>query len=244
MDLSWVGRAHLFLLLVLLPVLALVQPPPGFEPPPRRSLYLSASALLWALTVVTVLVLAWEGIGPYHIALTDGRPVAVLGWSAAATVAALLAAGLATLAGRRLRLRESPWVAHLMPRDRGDRWAFVAVAMTAGVTEELMYRGFALWALSAALGDRPWHAAALVAVAFGILHAYQRLIGVIRATLMGFLLAVPAVAGGTLLASMIAHTAVDLVLSFSARTLLPELESEGKPATEGAGPGGDAAPEG
>lgn len=221
-GLSWLGWAHLVLLLALLPALAAVGPPSDLALPPRRSIYGSASAVLWGLAALTVFVLAWEGIAPHEIGLSDGRLSTTAAWGSGTAAVALLAAVGVTLGGRRVGLRESVWVAYLMPRSWGDRRAFVGVALTAGITEELIYRGYALWALSGWLGDRPWVAAAVVALAFGMLHAYQNLIGILRATALGFLMAVPVIAGGTLWAAIAAHAAVDLALGLLGKTILRE----------------------
>ncbi len=230
MELSWIGWTYLAVLLAILPALALAQPPGDFVPPPRRSLYLSASTVLWVLAGVTVMVLAWEGVPPHAVGWGEGGVAHTLVWAAGATAAALLLGGLVTLAGQRLGLRESFLVTHLLPRDRGDRWAFVGVALTAGITEEWIYRGYALWALSEWWGGRAWAAAAVVAFAFGMLHAYQRAIGIVRATLLGFVMAVPVIAGGGLLAAMIAHAGVDLVTGLGWRRFLPEEPAPAEPA--------------
>jgi membrane protease YdiL (CAAX protease family) len=86
------------------------------------------------------------------------------------------------------------------------------VAATAGITEEFLYRGYVLWLGTALLGGRAWAGAALSALAFGLLHAYQRPVGVLRATCMGLWLAWPVIAGGPLAAAMIAHATADLVI--------------------------------
>ncbi|MGH7544922.1 MAG: CPBP family intramembrane glutamic endopeptidase [Gemmatimonadota bacterium] len=223
MGLSWIGWGHLGVLTLVLPALALVQPAIPEPLPPRRTMYLSASTVLWILAVVTVGVLLWEGVAPHHLRLYGrGSVLETLAWSAGTCAAAVATAAGVTLAGRRLGFRESVWVTHLMPRDRADRAAFVGVAFTAGITEELLYRGFALWALATACGDRPWLAAALLGLPFGILHAYQGVLGMVRAGLLGVLLAVPVLAGGGLVAAVLAHAGVDLALGLGWRRLLHE----------------------
>ena len=212
MELSWVGWTHFVVLVVVLPGLALVQPSDEIPLPPRRSIYVSASSVLWVLAAVTVGVLAWEGVAPHHLRMYGAGLGRVIAWSVAAMLGALGVAAAWSALGRRLGLRESRWVEHLMPRSRAERATFVGVALTAGVTEELMYRGYALWVLSGALGDRPWAAALLLSVPFGVLHAYQRAIGVVRATLLGFLLSVPVLLGGGVVAAMAAHFGVNVVL--------------------------------
>lgn len=220
MELSPIGHGYVVLLVALLPMLALLPPPPPDELPPRRALYGWASAFLWALAGITALVLGWEGVAPYEIRLTDGRIVTRLGWGFAGMIAGMGSALLLTLAGRTAGLRESAVVLHLMPETRGDRVAFVAVALTAGFTEELVYRGVALWGLAGWLGRGPWVAAAITSVAFGLLHRYQGLIGILRATVLGLVLAGTVILGGGLPAAMGAHAGVNLILGLSWRRLV------------------------
>ena len=236
MGLSWIGWTHLAVLTLALPGLAVVQPAVPEPLPPRRAMYLSASTVLWILALVTIAVLLWEGVAPHHLRMYGGgNPLAILAWAAGTAVASIAVAAGVTLAGRGLGMRESVWVTHLMPRDRGDRVAFTGVALTAGITEELMYRGFALWAVAGALGDRPWLAAAILGVPFGVLHAYQGILGMLRAGLLGVVLAVPVLAGGGLVAAVLAHAGVDLALGLGWRRLLHEpAAGEGGEPEEGA----------
>ena len=90
------------------------------------------------------------------------------------------------------------------------------MSVTAGITEEFIYRGIALSSLAGlpwlqAWGG-PWLAAAMVAIAFGLGHGYQDAIGMMRAGVLGFLLAVPMLLTGSLLPGMAAHAALDLTL--------------------------------
>lgn len=225
MELSWIGRAYVLVLLALLPILALIPPPPAPELPPRRTLYVWASAFLWALAGITALVLAWEGVGPHEIRLTDGGILTRLFWAAAGTLAGIASAVVFTFAGRAMGLRESTLVLHLMPRTARDRLAFAGVALTAGFTEEFVYRGVALWGLAGWLGQGPWASAAITSAAFGILHRYQGLIGILRGTALGFVLAGTVILGGGLPAAMGAHAGVNLILGLSWRRLLGEREA-------------------
>lgn len=226
MELSWVGRAYVVVLLVVLPILALIPPPPADQLPPRRALYIWASAFLWALAGITALVLGWEGVGPHEIRLTDGEILTRLFWAAAGTLAGIASSAvLFTFAGRAVGLRESALLLHLMPRTAGDRLAFAGVALTAGFTEEFVYRGVALWGLAGWLGHGPWAAAAITSVAFGILHRYQGLIGILRGAALGFVLAGTVILGGGLPAAMGAHAGVNLILGLSWKRLVGRPEA-------------------
>jgi uncharacterized protein len=130
-----------------------------------------------------------------------------------------LVASVAMLAGLRLRVdrgvpvRASPEVTALLPRTPVERRAFTAVAITAGVCEETLYRGFLLAVVAAVAGDLPGpRLAALSALAFGLAHLYQGTLGVLSATILGGCLAVLFLGSGSLLLPVLYHMLVDLRL--------------------------------
>jgi CAAX protease family protein len=110
-----------------------------------------------------------------------------------------------TLAEVRKRLEP---VRFLVPHTRSELGPFVWVSITAGVCEELLYRGYLIWYFSHVL---PWWAAAIVAaLAFGIGHAYQGTRGVVITTLLGAFLAAVYFLTGSLYASMLIHALMDV----------------------------------
>ncbi len=62
----------------------------------------------------------------------------------------------------------------LLPRTKQEAREFVAVSITAGICEEIIYRGYLMVYLSStiAIGGM-WPAALLSSLAFGLVHAYQ-----------------------------------------------------------------------
>jgi len=84
------------------------------------------------------------------------------------------------------------------------------VSLTAGSCEELVFRGFLISLLVNAWGS-PALAVVLSSAAFGWMHAYQEPGGAIRAALLGAALALPVVLYGSVIPSMIAHTAIDVI---------------------------------
>jgi uncharacterized protein len=172
---------------------------------PRRALYGSTAIGLWALAGLVLAGAFPSGWGPATIGLTWPGAGAFAAWTAGATgVGALL-----MLLGPALGLPESPLLHHLLPRTAGERTAFAGISITAGVTEELVFRGFLVTALLAVVGNA-LAAALLAAAAFGLSHAYQGRVGALRAAVLGLLLTVPFLATGSILAPMAAHAALDL----------------------------------
>jgi membrane protease YdiL (CAAX protease family) len=90
---------------------------------------------------------------------------------------------------------------------REDRM-FALVSVTAGVCEEILYRGILMGILTPVVGL--WPAVGLSSVIFGMGHAYQGFSGIVKTTGVGLVLALLTVFSGSLLAAMVLHTVIDL----------------------------------
>lgn len=205
-----IGTGHaLFLgvLLVLLPVAAVAQAPLAEEEPlDRETVYVGSAVLL--------LVLAGLGYG-LGVAAVGPAGLGLEAWpgvgSAAGWVGGLLAgAGVVVLGfhvlGEALNVPESPLLAELLPRTERERWLFAGLSLAAGLGEELAYRGYAISLLGS-----DWAAAALTSAVFGVLHAYQGPLGMLRAGMLGLVLAGGFLLSGSLWPGIVAHTAIDLL---------------------------------
>jgi membrane protease YdiL (CAAX protease family) len=102
-------------------------------------------------------------------------------------------------------------VAALLPRTATERRWFAVLAVTAGICEELLYRGFGLAALRWAAPDlgKPT-LVILTGVAFGLAHLYQGRLGVTLTGLLGAYFAWITVATGSLIPAMALHALLDL----------------------------------
>ncbi len=207
--LPWPARAWTALLLTLLPVVMTAQAAAVGElrgEVPRTAIYASSAVALWGLAAITVIVTWRSHLGRANLRLVPLGPGPLLGWAAATT-----AAGLAVLfAWRLLGARESPLLRDLLPVTGRDRLGFIGLSATAGATEELVFRGFLLFALTAASGSVGL-ALVLSSAVFGVAHAYQDAAGSVRAGVLGALLAGCAVLAGSLFPAMLAHAAIDLL---------------------------------
>lgn len=102
-------------------------------------------------------------------------------------------------------------VAGLLPATPLERRWFAGVAVTAGITEELLYRGFLVVVLEAVTPGLGFGGALVVSSAFfGAAHAYQGLAGIALTGLMGAALASLYALSGSLLLPMAVHVLVDL----------------------------------
>lgn len=183
----------------------------------RVHVYRNAMIGQWTLLVVALLLWwsagrPWSGLGLYW----TGEPawaMAVAATFVVAVVAILLrqlrevgrpdARTLSALRGRLGRLEA------VMPRTPAELRRFYALSFTAGIVEEVLWRGYLIWYLSQfwSLG-----AAALIAtLAFGVAHAYQGWRQVPSITAVGAALTALYLLTGTLWASIVLHVAIDVL---------------------------------
>ena len=176
------------------------------EWPSRPKMYASAIAGSWMLAIASLVSAATSGISYTLLGLKNVDTFAFVLWLAFALVgtAALM------LAFKAFGVTETPLLRHLIPQTRGEKLTFVGVSITAGICEEIIFRGFLLATLRVATGSAL--AAVLIsAVAFAIAHAHQSISGGIRAGLLGLVLTVPVILTGSLYPSIAAHIIVDVV---------------------------------
>lgn len=99
----------------------------------------------------------------------------------------------------------------LLPSTRAERWLFAAVSVTAGVCEELVFRGLLPLYFAKLLPGLPgWAGVAIGVAGFGVAHAYQGLRGVLQASLLGAVFATATAISGSVLTAMAFHALNDL----------------------------------
>jgi membrane protease YdiL (CAAX protease family) len=124
-------------------------------------------------------------------------------------VPALLALGSAKIRDKAGRAAKR--LAFLVPSTREERRWWWLVCITAGVCEEIVYRGFLLHYLHAT----PFHlsltwALVVSSVIFGIGHLYQGIAGAVSTVVIGFLLGAMYLMTGNLLLPIVVHAVMDL----------------------------------
>ncbi len=98
----------------------------------------------------------------------------------------------------------------IFPQTKLELLPYIALALTAGICEEFLYRGFALAAFLRA-GLPVWSSVLLSACLFGLAHLYQGRGGFAGTLLLGILFGAARIGYDSLLPVMAWHAAVDLV---------------------------------
>ncbi len=207
-DPTLIAIAFMLLLLAGLPLLASRQKLGEEElrqiAASRPAVYLSAALSLSIIALGTLGVSLWQKMSPASLGWRVDDPVVALALAIATTAIGLGVVWVVSYVGSAAGLRESPVGRTLLPEGGLERRWFVLIAALAAICEEYIYRGFLLHTISAWTGSA-WLAAAITALSFGLAHGYQRLIGITRAGLLGFLLALPVIFTGSLFAAIVAH---------------------------------------
>ena len=135
----------------------------------------------------------------------------VLAWGVVLLACALLIAQVTGVRGNEaglssLRQQMAP-VEGLLPSTPGELRLFLAMALGAGVCEEIVSRGYLLAYFDSLVG----HAGAVLAstLLFGLDHAYQGAAGIMKTGVWGLVYTGAYVATGSLLAPMLLHFVVD-----------------------------------
>ena len=116
----------------------------------------------------------------------------------------------------------------ILPGNSVELLPYGALAVTAGVCEEFLYRGFAMAALSR-VGFPAWSVVILTAVLFGLAHVYQGRGGILGTFVMGILFGGIRLVYATLVPVIMVHIVVDLVAGIAGpRYLLPKLMEDQK----------------
>ena len=109
-----------------------------------------------------------------------------------------------------------------LPHTNRELRSFYGVSITAGIVEEIVYRGFVLWYL--ALVMPLWAAVVVSSVAFGLGHSYQGTSGVARVTAVGLAFGVFYVFTGSIWLPILAHAIVDVLQGAAISEVLRENE--------------------
>ncbi len=184
------------------------------EPGARPRFYIFALLYPWGATLCVVALWIVRGRAWAALNLSPSTPFRLgIGLALAAAYVALMWIQRRQLVARpeRLaRLRKSFGSAEaLLPHTRGELKGFTAVSITAGICEELIYRGFVFWYLSVWTGSII--ALVLSSILFGFAHVYLGFSHVIKTSIVGLVFAIIVYASGSLWPAIIIHAVMDMV---------------------------------
>ena len=183
--------------------------------------WLRESFLIFGGLAVAVLVASWNYIGPASASALRWPPLAYLheklggatGTTVGITVGVVFAVSLVlpVLLLRR-RLSDVPAVGDigsLLPRTRGELKYGLGLSLNAGVVEELLFR-LGMPALLFGITHNGIIAFVASSVLFGLLHVYQKVWGVLGATLLGLAFSLLYLLTGSIWITIIVHALIDL----------------------------------
>jgi membrane protease YdiL (CAAX protease family) len=207
------------------------------KPARRVRAYMETLAVEWAF--LAALAFAW---------FQFGRPVADLGFVAPGGIGFWSGVGVFVLFTSYLiyawhsakhasdnerseQAEELGDLVHFLPITRHHLRAFFAISITAGIVEEIVYRGFVLWYLAQFMPL--WAAVVVSSVAFGLGHSYQGASGALRCGLIGLVFAIFYIVTGSIWLPIIAHAVLDILQGMMLFELFRDKGNDGTPALAG-----------
>ena len=175
--------------------------------------YVRCIAVLWLTAGAVTAAIGWPRIFTFPL---DSRPA----WFPPQEVTIGLAAGICialvaqvvaayVIPKYRAALQGALEKSPLLPKTSRERWLFLAVSITAGCTEELIFRGFMIHVLVAWLPGGVLFAMLVASLAFGLAHAGQGPVGAALTGFIGLVLCVLYASSGTLLVPIVVHVLID-----------------------------------
>jgi len=210
------------------------------HPADRISLYRWAGITEWI--ALTALVASWFWLG---------RPFSDLGFVRAGGTAfyigiavLMVACGFLLYSWRRSKTMTAEEkskqvkalgdLVHFLPRNNRDLRAFFKISLTAGIVEEIIYRGFVIWYLGLVMPV--WAAVVFSSIIFGLGHSYQGISGAIRTGLLGLAFGVLYVLTGSIWLPILGHILLDALQGLTLLEIQRRTEKAGSESIAGVQP--------
>lgn len=187
------------------------------RPGVRVKHYTQTIFLLWAVALPILILWAASGRNWAELGFVlQGGSMALIGWGLAALIAAFFLfqfSMVARSASARAQLQDafskSPVMTNFMPQTEDEKHLFHLVGTTAGITEEIIFRGYLIWAFS--LYVPLWVAALSSLLVFTLLHLYQGARQLPGVFLIGALVTLVFVLSGSIWPAIAIHIFVDVI---------------------------------
>lgn len=198
------------------------------NPLSRTRFYIDTMMGLWAVTLFILLVavfteLTFEEMGIRWPAFDAGILGPVVTYAVLGMAVLYLAGLLYYFIGYRysekirtqlLQAKEKEWekagFSEILPVTEKEKRLWNYVSITAAITEELIYRGFLLFAIAYLFPQLSiWVVMLLASVVFGLAHTYQGVTGVLKTSVVGLIFSVLYVSFGSILPLIVLHFLID-----------------------------------
>jgi uncharacterized protein len=207
---------------------------PALTSSERLSLYASTILFQWSIVAVVYWRVTARHVSHAELGLvfSNAWQTVAIGFGFTALLCVNQWAGLRKIAsvpaGQRGFLFQ--FTQKIMPQTSTEAWVFVALALTAGLSEEFIYRGFVLAIFSGVLGRAPFgvfSAAIISSLWFAVAHAYQGRRGVATTFVVGLFFSLVRLWTANLLPAIMGHVGVDLIAGlYAPRILRVKTDSE------------------
>ncbi|MEL7540078.1 MAG: type II CAAX endopeptidase family protein [Pseudomonadota bacterium] len=187
------------------------------KPGVRIKRYTQTILLLWGISLPVIVLWAssgrdWSMLG-FQI---QSGPMALIGWGLAAAIALFFVVQFSTVARSQSArdqfqdgLSKNPNMMNFLPHTDGERRLFNVMGISAGIAEEIVFRGYLIWAFSLFM---PIWAAALAALAvFTLLHLYQGADQLPAVFMFSVLVTLVFLLSGSLWPAIALHVFVDVI---------------------------------
>jgi membrane protease YdiL (CAAX protease family) len=184
----------------------------------RTKGYIWGMASQWGLTLALIGAWWWSGRPMAEIGLRLPDTASAWSWSLLIAVGGLAFLGQQLFSLMRSpdaqatvqkQLESQPGVLTILPSTPREARVWIGVAITAGVCEEVLYRGYLVWYLQSLVA--PVVAIVAAILAFGVGHAYQGVQGIVATGVTGAIYLAMYLLTGSLLAPIVLHAALDFV---------------------------------
>jgi membrane protease YdiL (CAAX protease family) len=204
----------------------------------RIRLYLSTILFQWVLTAIVAWRAAARGLTLRELGLLDRQfwpalPITLVG-------AALIALGH-WMNLRRMSVSDHPaaeklrqMAARLFPRSAMETAVYIGLALTAGICEEFIFRGFVI-AVLFRVGLSAWIVVVFSSLMFGLAHLYQGKGGSVGTGILGMLFAGVRIAYDTIFPVVIWHAVLDIVAGIAGARYFAKQQAE-ETSPNGTGP--------
>jgi membrane protease YdiL (CAAX protease family) len=193
----------------------------------RLSLYGSTILFQWLIVAIVLWRCMARSISREELGFSTGSPWQIA-WTSVALTGLLCLnqiVGLRRVAripeskrGRLFAITEK-----IMPRGGAETLVYAALACTAGISEEFLFRGFVFTAFVRMIVNygSPNVAAAILSSAwFSLAHLYQGWRGIITTFVVGMIFVLIRMWTGSLIPAVVAHIGIDLTVGICASRLL------------------------